>query len=165
MLARGVLLARSGVGERIQPGEGYWEGSQQASLDLHDSEPPRTLAGRSGHLSLAGQTSPGWQQVQAGERHPFSTRRALKASWGCCDNAGLQTKDLGASRSSSWGHSLAHQRHIQLDSPRRTAKDTSDCLGLWALWKPFGTGRYKNKEDFHFKNSVFRASWDMLGPD
>lgn len=95
----------------------------------------------------------------------FSTRRALKASWGCCDNTGLQTKVLPASRSSSWGQGLAHQRHIQLDSPCHTAKDTSDCLGLRALWKPFGTGRYKNKEDFCFKNFVFRASRDMLGPD
>lgn len=34
----------------------------------------------------------GWQQGQARERHPFSSRRALKASQGCCDNAGLQTK-------------------------------------------------------------------------
>lgn len=98
----------------------------------------------------------GWLGKQAGVRHLLGTGRALKASWGSCDDVGLQTKqtwDDPAASGAPFG--AAARRLIELDHPCHTVKDTSDGVGLQASWKPFGTGRLKNKQGFWFQKFYF----------
>lgn len=111
----------------------------------------------------------GWRQVQDGESTHLVPGGHQRPPGAAVMKQGFRPKrrwdDPAASRSSSRGPSAAHHRHLQLDHPCHIAKDTPDCLGLQELWKPFGTGKYKNKQDFCFRNSVFRASWDVPGAD
>lgn len=62
-----VPISGSAVGEHVQTGQGCREGSQEACLNLHDSQPPWRLAGRGGRLSSVCQTSPGLA-VSPGQR-------------------------------------------------------------------------------------------------